>query len=87
MSSDRWGGLADRFRGQDGEIKEFILTKDWSKTPLGALKDWPESLTFAVELCLNSKFPIGIWWSKYLVSIYNESFRDLFHLKHAESWE
>jgi PAS domain S-box-containing protein len=85
MSFDRWGGPADRFRGQDGEIKEFILSKDWSKTPLGALKDWPESLTFAVNLCLNSKFPIAIWWSKYLVSIYNESFRDLFHLKHAES--
>lgn len=85
MSSGGQQELADRFRGQEGEIKEFILAKDWSETPLGAMQDWPASLNFAVNLCLNSKFPVAIWWSKYLVSIYNESFRDLFHLKHPDS--
>jgi PAS domain S-box-containing protein len=85
MNSDRRRGLADRFRGQDGQIKEFILTKDWSKTPLGAMEHWPESLNFAVNLCLNSKLPIAIWWGEHLVSIYNDSFRDLFHLKPPEN--
>jgi PAS domain S-box-containing protein len=85
MSSQRSPGSTEKLQSQEGDIKEFIFTKDWSKTPLGAITDWPQSLNFAVNLCLNSKFPIAIWWCKDLVIIYNESFRDLFHLKHSQS--
>lgn len=85
MSSHSTGGLAGRIHDREGEITKFILAKDWSKTPLGAMKDWSQSLDFAVNLCLNSAFPVAIWWCDELVNIYNESFRDLFHLKHSES--
>ena len=61
--------------------KEFLLTTNWSKTPLGPLKDWPQSLHLAIGLCLNSELPMAIWWGEKLVSIYNESFRDLLGLR------
>lgn len=84
MSSGGKPELADRLRDLEGQVKEFILAKDWSTTPLGDMKDWSQSLNSAVSLCLNSRFPIAIWWGKDLVNIYNESFRHLLNLNNCE---
>lgn len=65
-----------------GEMGELIRLKNWSKTPLGAIKDWPQSLRTSVSLCLNSRFPILIWWGKDLVKIYNDAYRPILGSKH-----
>jgi len=46
---------------------------DWSQTPLGPIETWPASLRVAVELCLNSRFPMHLWWGPELINLYNDA--------------
>lgn len=46
---------------------------DWSATPLGLVRDWPQSLQTSVSICLNSRTPMVIWWSQDLFVLYNDS--------------
>jgi len=36
------------------EMGKVVAAKDWSETPLGPVKDWPQSLRTAMSLCLAS---------------------------------
>jgi PAS domain S-box-containing protein len=56
-------------------MAERIRTFDWSKTPLGPLDAWPQSLRTSVSTCLSCAFPIVLWWGPELVILYNEEYR------------
>ncbi|GAB3930604.1 hypothetical protein GCM10028804_40970 [Larkinella terrae] len=58
---------------------------DWSKTPLGPVHTWPQSLRTSVSLCLSSTFPILIAWGPETIQIYNDSYRPICGAKHPES--
>ncbi|NJO84302.1 MAG: hypothetical protein HC828_16985 [Blastochloris sp.] len=60
-----------------GEMGRLIREKDWSKTPLGAIETWPQSLKTTVSICLLSRFPIVLWWGPELVKIYNDAYRPI----------
>src|SRR5688500_12607918 len=47
---------------------------DWSRTPLGPVDRWPQSLRTAVSICLGSRFPMMLWWGPQLINIYNDAF-------------
>ena len=53
----------------------LVRSKDWSKTPLGPIDHWPQSLRTAVSLCLASNFPINIIWGPQHTQIYNDGYR------------
>ena len=53
-----------------GRINAF----DWSRTPLGPMEHWPQSLRTAVSICLGSRFPMMLWWGPELTNIYNDAF-------------
>lgn len=80
--SDHKPGRSDRL-SDPGNVNP--LNKIWSKTPLGAVEDWPQGLYVAVNMCLNSEFPIAVWWGKDLYCIYNESFQRLVGLNDHEN--
>ncbi len=40
------------------EMLRRVRAFDWSRTPLGPIGDWPQSLKTAVQLCLSSRFPL-----------------------------
>lgn len=61
---------------------EMIRALDWSKTPLGPAENWPQSLKTSVSICLNSRFPVLIWWGSDLVKIYNDAYVQLIGSKH-----
>ncbi|SFJ99709.1 hypothetical protein, partial [Caulobacter sp. UNC279MFTsu5.1] len=68
------------FRNSDflsggGEMAELIAASDWSKTPLGPIESWPQSLRTTVSLCLASNFPINIIWGPHYNQIYNDGYR------------
>ena len=46
---------------------------DWAATPLGPAHLWPQSLRIAISICLNSSFPMLIWWGPDLVKLYNDA--------------
>ena len=60
----------------------MIRALDWSKTPLGPAENWPQSLKTSVSICLNSRFPVLIWWGSDLVKIYNDAYVQLIGSKH-----
>jgi PAS domain S-box-containing protein len=58
---------------------------DWSKTPLGPIASWPQSLRTTVSLCLASNFPISIAWGPQRVQIYNDVYWPICGGKHPHS--
>jgi PAS domain S-box-containing protein len=60
----------------------LMRSLDWSKTLLGPVSRWPQSLRTSVSTCLNSRFAIVIWWGPGLVMLYNDAYRDIIAAKH-----
>jgi PAS domain S-box-containing protein len=77
-------GRSDFLSG-GGEMGDLIRATDWSRTPLGPIDDWSQSLRTAVSLCLASKLAIDIVWGPQHTQIYNDAFRDLCGAAHP-SW-
>ena len=75
----------EQFLSGGGEMGKLIRTMDWSKTPLGPIATWPQSLRTSVSLCLSSTFPILIAWGPETIQIYNDSYRPICGAKHPES--
>ena len=67
------------------EMGKLIRTMDWSKTPLGALATWPQSLRTTVSLCLASNFPIALAWGPQRIQIYNDGYWPICGAKHPQS--
>lgn len=60
----------------------FIRELDWSKTPLGDPLNWPQSLRSTTSICLNSNFPIAIYWGNDLILLYNDAWAPIPGNKH-----
>jgi signal transduction histidine kinase len=50
---------------------------DWSRTPVGAVESWPQSLRTSVSMLLESKFPMLLCWGPDFVQFYNDPFRPI----------
>ncbi|WP_254061639.1 hypothetical protein [Granulicella sp. L60] len=48
---------------------------DWSRSSLGPMEEWPESLLITVNTLLESPHPMFLWWGKNLVQFYNDAYR------------
>lgn len=44
-----------------GEMGTLMRSLDWTKTPLGSVEKWPQSLRTIVSVLLNSRYPMFIW--------------------------
>ena len=81
------------------EMASRIRRLNWSKTPLGPIEGWSETLLATVNLMLHSPFPTILSWGKEMVFLYNDAaistltvkhptalgahYRDVFH----EAWD
>lgn len=68
-----------------GEMATLMREHDWAQTPLGPVDTWSPSLRTALSICLNSRFPMVIWWGKQLVLLYNDAWRPILGTKHPQS--
>ncbi|HZI14480.1 MAG TPA: histidine kinase dimerization/phospho-acceptor domain-containing protein, partial [Myxococcus sp.] len=68
-----------------GRMGELMRSIDWSKTALGPVEAWPQSLLTSVSTCLNSRFPILVWWGPELVMLYNDAYSLILGAKHPKS--
>ena len=75
----------EQWLANGGEMGALIRSLDWSKTAIGPVETWPQSLRTAVSICLNSRFPILIWWGPEFVKIYNDAYRQVIGSKHPRS--
>ena len=75
--------LLDFLKGA-GEMGARMRALDWSATPLGDPASWPQSLRTSVSTCLNSRFPILVWWGRELVMLYNNAYSSITGAKHPQ---
>jgi signal transduction histidine kinase len=68
-----------------GKMGELIRSMDWTKTPLGPIESWPQSLRTTVSLCLASNFPISLAWGPRHVQIYNDGYWPICGEKHPHA--
>src|SRR5712691_10226211 len=68
-----------------GEMSKLIRSMDWTKTALGPIESWPQSLRTTVSLCLASNFPISLAWGPSHVQIYNDGYWPICGEKHPHS--
>ncbi len=54
------------------EMARRMRELDWSKTSLGPVEHWPQSLRTSVSTCLDCAFPIVLWWGPELTILYND---------------
>lgn len=84
------------FLSKGGEMGALTRAKDWSKTAVGAVETWPQSLRTTLEILLNSKFPMFLFWGQEHICFYNDAYRpslgnegkhpDILGQKGAEYW-
>lgn len=65
-----------------GELGQRIREYDWSKTPLGPVNTWPQSLRTCIRIMLTSSQPIWIGWGKQLIKLYNDPYKAIVGGKH-----
>ena len=63
----------------------LIRSMDWSKTSLGPVVGWPQSLRTTVSICLASDLPICVIWGPGLAQLYNDAYRVICGDKHPRS--
>jgi len=62
------------FLSEGGELGRLIRAYDWSRTPLGPLGGWPQSLKTATGILLGSPLPIVLLWGPEGIMIYNDAY-------------
>jgi PAS domain S-box-containing protein len=65
-----------------GEMGARIRAQDWSRTPLGPIEAWPQSLRSALSICLGSRFPIVLYWGADRAVLYNDAYAEILGKKH-----
>ena len=66
----------DVFPGQT-EMARKMRELDWSRTALGPVAAWPQSLRTSVSTCLDCAFPIVLWWGDDLSILYNDEYQQI----------
>ncbi len=68
-------GPAEECLGGGGELGALMRSKDWSKTPLGPVASWPQSLRTSVSIMLSSGFAVVVAWGPEFIFLYNDRYR------------
>ena len=68
-----------------GELGARMRQMDWSKTPLGPVEFWPQSLRTCVRIILTSRQPMFVWWGDELINLYNDAYRSIVGGKHPQA--
>jgi len=76
--------VVDPFVG-GGEMGAAMRSIDWSRTPIGAVETWSDSIRMMVRFLLANRFPLLLWWGPDYVQLYNEAYQPVLGSKHPRS--
>ena len=65
-----------------GDLRRAYQEVDWAATPVGPAALWSPALRSALDLALNTRFPVTLFWGPEFVLVYNEAFVELIGDKH-----
>lgn len=71
-----------QFMNGGGEAGAHLRAYNWTDSPLGDPANWPECICTAISICLNSSFPISIYWGEEYYIFYNEAYIAIAGNKH-----
>lgn len=82
------------FLAGGGETGRLIAQRDWSRTSMGPVEGWPQSLKTATAILLRSNVPIVMLWGEDGIMLYNDAYStfaggrhpDLLGSKVREGW-
>jgi len=57
-----------------GELGARIREFDWSKTPLGSISEWSQSLKAVVRVLVTSRYAMWMSWGPKLTFLYNDAY-------------
>ncbi len=60
-----------------GEMGALMRSLDWSRTAVGPVEAWPQSLRTALSILLETGFPMYIAWGAGLTQFYNDGYRPI----------
>lgn len=60
-----------------GEMGALMRSLDWSKTAVGPVEQWPQSLRTALSILLETGFPMYIAWGPEFTQFYNDGYRPI----------
>ena len=69
--TQRYSAIPTTDAGETGRIFDAI---DWSQHPLGAVENWPASLTTTIATLLNARHPICLFWGPEHTYFYNDGY-------------
>ena len=69
----------------DSEAAKLVRSIDWSNTSVGPQSTWPQTLWTSIDICLNSRFPMFIWWGRDLTLFYNDGYKPLLGGRHPHA--
>jgi hypothetical protein len=73
--------LAAIFPGTS-EMARAMRAHDWSATPLGDPRAWPDALKIPMRMLLTSKFEMWLGWGPDLCFFYNDAYLPTIGIKH-----
>ena len=65
-----------------GALRTAYDAVDWAATPLGPVSGWSPALRNAVDLALQTEFPVTLLWGPEFVLLYNARYVELIDDKH-----
>jgi PAS domain S-box-containing protein len=68
--------------GEGADLATMLRAFDWSRTSLGAMDTWPQSLRTSVDIVLRTPVPAIILWGPDGIMIYNDGYAEIAGIKH-----
>ena len=65
---------SNKFLSANGEIERLMRTLDWTKSELGSIESWPQSLRTVVRIMLDSRYAMWLGWGPNLTFLYNDAY-------------
>lgn len=63
-------------------MADRIADFDWASTPLGSIRDWPQSLRTAVDIMLGSGHAMQLAWGPERTLLYNDAYAPMLGNRH-----
>jgi signal transduction histidine kinase len=74
ISAETSAGPQEEVFSGGGEMGARIRAFDWSKTPMGPIATWPQSLKTAVRILITSRYAMWMGWGPDLTFLYNDAY-------------
>ena len=69
----------------DSAMAALMRAKDWSQTPLGDPRTWPEGLKVPLQMMLQSRFEMWLGWGDDVLFFYNDAYIPTLGDKHPDA--